>query len=246
MSELAFCKSFLSALDARPAKLSSDHIADARQYPAQSAYTLPRLPHPPHPQRPNPKTSTDSASALPFSQTISITLKPMKPSTPTIPLSAIDPAKTSVYDLKQQYATQASLSAAKIKILYKKKPVTDSKTLLEVIGSDAWSDVEFGVMVMAGAALGGAASPAAGSTPVTSPPAVAPPTESEKGLASAGETSAGTAGGTAGAGAESAKDVVATDAFWADLKTFVFQRIKDEQEGERLVGVFKEAWQQNP
>jgi hypothetical protein len=37
MSELAFCKSFLTALDARPAKLSSDHIADARQYPAQGA-----------------------------------------------------------------------------------------------------------------------------------------------------------------------------------------------------------------
>lgn len=37
MSELAFCKSFLSALDARPVKLSSDHIADARQYPAQGA-----------------------------------------------------------------------------------------------------------------------------------------------------------------------------------------------------------------
>lgn len=40
MSELAFCKSFLSALDARPVKLSSDHIADARQYPAQGAVSL--------------------------------------------------------------------------------------------------------------------------------------------------------------------------------------------------------------
>jgi hypothetical protein len=41
MSELAFCKSFLTALDARPAKLSSDHIADARQYPAQGAVSAP-------------------------------------------------------------------------------------------------------------------------------------------------------------------------------------------------------------
>ncbi|EDU40662.1 conserved hypothetical protein [Pyrenophora tritici-repentis Pt-1C-BFP] len=230
MSELSFCKSFLSALDARPAKLSSDHIADARQYPAQGAYTLPRLQHPPHPQRPNPKTSTDNGSTSTSSQTISITLKPMKPSTPTIPLSSIDPAKTSVYDIKQQFATQASLSAAKIKILYKKKPVTDSKTLLEVIGSDAGSEVEFGVMVMAGHGC---------------PPAVAPPTESEKGLASAGETIAGTASGTAGSGAESGKDIVATDEFWGDLKAFMLQRIKDAEEGERLVGVFKEAWQQN-
>lgn len=164
----------------------------------------------------------------------------MKPSTPTIPLSAIDPSKTSVYDLKQQYATQASLSAAKIKILYKKKPVTDSKTLLEVIGTDAGTEVEFSVMVMGGAAAA-TSSPAAGNTPVASPPAVAPPTESEKGLASAGETSAG----TASAGTMSGKDIVATEEFWGDLKTFILQRTKDEQEGERLVGVFKTAWEQN-
>ncbi|KAG9195932.1 hypothetical protein G6011_01053 [Alternaria panax] len=250
MSELAFCKSFLSALDARPAKLSSDHIADARQYPAQGAYTLPRLPHPPHPQRPNPKPVAQSDASTPSSSSpstaITITLKPMKPSTPTIPLSSVDPAKTSVYDLKQQYATQASLQPAKIKILYKKKPVADSKTLAEVIGTDAGSEVEFGVMVMAGAALGGsgsgAASPASASTPVTSPPAVAPPTESEKGLASAGETHAGTA---TGATAASGKDVVATDEFWGDLKNFVMQRTKDADESERLLGVFRAAWEQN-
>lgn len=165
----------------------------------------------------------------------------MKPSTPTIPLSAIDPSKTSVYDLKQQYATQASLSAAKIKILYKKKPVTDSKTLIEVIGTDAGTEVEFGVMVMAGAAAA-SGSPAAGGTPVTSPPAVAPPTESEKGLASAGESSAGA---SVAAGAVSGKDIVATDEFWGDLKTFILQRTKDAEEGERLVGVFKAAWEQN-
>ena len=270
MSELAFCKSFLSALDARPAKLSSDHIADARQYPAQGAvrlspiflmehtpvyhhdqrltahqYTLPRLPHPPHPQRPNPKPVAGDDATTSSSSTITVTLKPMKPTTPTIPLSSIDPSKTSVYDLKQQYATQASLQPAKIKILYKKKPVTDSKTLLEVIGTDAGSEVEFGVMVMAGAALGGAASPASGSTPVTSPPAVAPPTESEKGLASAGETHAGTATGTAGATAGSGKEVVATEEFWGDLKNFVLQRTKDADESERLLGVFRGAWEQN-
>lgn len=168
----------------------------------------------------------------------------MKPSTPTIPLSSIDPSKTSVYDLKQQYSTQASLSAAKIKILYKKKPVTDSKTLLEIIGTDAGTEVEFGVMVMGGAAAA-TVSPAAGNTPVASPPAVAPPTESEKGLASAGESSAGTAPGTVGAGVMSGKDIVATDEFWSDLKTFILQRTKDAEEGERLVGVFKSAWEQN-
>lgn len=41
MSELAFCKQFLTALGARPIKLSSDHIADARHYPSQAVVRLP-------------------------------------------------------------------------------------------------------------------------------------------------------------------------------------------------------------
>lgn len=249
MSELAFCKSFLTALDARPVKLSSDHIADARQYPAQGAvrssnpssnpdqstqtnaqqYTLPRLPHPPHPQRPNPKTSANDASSSTGSSTLSISLKPMKPTTPTISLTNIDPSKTSVFDLKSQYASQTSIPAAKIKILYKKKPVTDSKTVAEVIGQDAGADVEFGVMVMGGAV----ASPAA-TTPVASPPAAAP-SEADKGLASAGSAAVGPSG----------KEVVATEEFWSDLNNFVLQRIRDEAEGQRLVGVFRSAWEQN-
>ncbi|KAF2031391.1 hypothetical protein EK21DRAFT_99752 [Setomelanomma holmii] len=223
MSELTFCKSFLTALDSRPIKLSSDHIADARQYPAQGAYTLPRLPHPPHPRAPRPKTTTSTSNA---SNTLTITLKPMKPSHPTSSLPALDPTKTSIYDLKTHYATHASLSAAKIKILYKKKPVTDSKIVAEVVGQDLGGEVEFGVMVMAGAAA----------TPVTSPPAAAP-SEAEKGLAGGhGE------GGPAAQG-PSGKDVVATEEFWEDLKGFILQRTRDEAEAERLGGIFRSAWE---
>jgi ubiquitin-like protein 4 len=40
MTELSFARSFLSALDMRPVKLSSDHIADPKQYPAQAAVCL--------------------------------------------------------------------------------------------------------------------------------------------------------------------------------------------------------------
>ncbi|KAF1851039.1 uncharacterized protein K460DRAFT_328564 [Cucurbitaria berberidis CBS 394.84] len=233
MSELAFCKSFLSALDARPAKLSSDHIADARQYPAQGAYTLPRLPHPPHPSRPNPQ-STSTARDASTASTINVSLKPMKPSTPTISLSSIDPSKTSIYDLKQQYATSTSIPAAKIKILYKKKPVMDSKTVAEIIGTGAGGDVEFSVMVLGGAAVGG-------TPPVTSPPAVAP-SEADKGLAGNVGESSGTGAAAVG---PSGKELVATEEFWGDLKNFVLQRIKDEQESERLVGVFRSAWNES-
>lgn len=145
-----------------------------------------------------------------------------------------------MYDLKQQYSTSTSIPATKIKILYKKKPVTDSKLVSEVIGADAGSDVEFGVMVMGGATAG--ASTPSGESPVASPAAVAP-SESDKGLAGVDSSaSPGAAGGAAAVG-PSGKDLVATEEFWGDLKNFVLQRIKDEQEGERLLNVFKKAWE---
>ncbi|KAF2680220.1 hypothetical protein K458DRAFT_312325 [Lentithecium fluviatile CBS 122367] len=226
MSELSFCKSYLTALDARHIKLSSDHIADARQYPSGAIFVLPRLPAS-HPQRPNPKSTTTSSSS-----TLAITLKPLKPTSPIVPLSNIDPAKTSVYDLKSSYATSTSLPASKIKILYKKKPVTDSKTVAEVIGSDAGTEVEFGVMVMGSATAGG--------TPVASPPA-AVPSEAEKGLADAKYEGGGAVPAAQGL---SGKEAV-NDAFWEDLRGFVVQRIRDEKEGDRLVGIFKSAWENN-
>jgi hypothetical protein len=152
----------------------------------------------------------------------------MKASSPTVPLSSIDPAKTSIFDLKQSYSTSSNIPVAKIKILYKKKPVTDSKTVAEVIGQDAGSDVEFSVMLMGGAI----------STPVQSPPAVAP-SELEKGLGSTSGSGGPTAQGPSG------KEVVAGSEFWDDLKGFVIQRIRDEEEGQRLVGVFKAAWEKD-
>jgi hypothetical protein len=168
---------------------------------------------------------------------VDISLKPMKPSTPTVPLSAIDPAKTSVYDLKTQYATATSIPVAKIKILYKKKPVTDSKTVAEIIGADAGGEVEFGVMVMGGATAG----TPSGNSPVASPPAAAP-SEADKGLAAAASEASNSAPVAAG---PSGKEVVATDEFWTDLHNFVMQRTKDEHEADRLVGVFKSAWESN-
>lgn len=50
MSEVTFCKTYLSALDGRPVKLSSDHIADARQYPSGAVVRIPQSePRPSHP-----------------------------------------------------------------------------------------------------------------------------------------------------------------------------------------------------
>lgn len=102
--------------------------------------------------------------------------------------------------------------------------------MAEVIGPDAGNEVEFSVMVMGGAVP----------TPVTSPPAVAP-SEVEKGLAGVGKE-VGEGAGFVAQG-PSGKEVVGSDVFWVDLHDFVVQRIRDEKEGERLVGVFKKAWE---
>lgn len=242
MSELTFCKTFLTALDARPVKLSSDHIADARQYPdgavvrtapspslptptnTHAQFVLPKLPSPPRPARPNPKTSTAATPS-----TLTVSLKPMKPSHPTVTKDAVSPTATSIFDLKSAYAAQTTIPAAKIKILYKKKPLADSKTVSEVVGVEAGAEVEFGVMVLGGAVA----------TPVQSPPAVAPG-EEEKGLA--GVVGAKGSAETPAAQGPSGSEVV-DGAFWEDLKGFVMQRIRDEKEGERMVGVFKSAWE---
>lgn len=43
MSEISFAKTFLSALDARPRKLSPDYVEDLKSYPARPPV---RSPHP--------------------------------------------------------------------------------------------------------------------------------------------------------------------------------------------------------
>jgi hypothetical protein len=161
----------------------------------------------------------------------------MKSSQTTVPLPSITPSTTSIFDLKTAYSTSTSIPAAKIKILYKKKPAADSKTVAEVIGQDAGSEVEFSVMILGGAI----------STPVTSPPAVAP-SEAEKGLGSGGGEDVEMEGmDTAGVGSvaqgPSGKEVVTSEEFWTDLHDFVVQRLRDEKEGERLVGVFRRAYE---
>jgi hypothetical protein len=87
-------------------------------------------------------------------------------------------------------------------------------------------------MVMGGAAPGG--------TPVTSPPA-AVPSEAEKGLSGAKYEGGGAVPAAQG---PSGKEVVNNE-FWQDLRGFVVQRIRDEKEGDKMVDVFKSAWESN-
>lgn len=134
------------------------------------------------------------------------------------------PLNTSILDIKTAVAEQASLLVDKIKVLYKKKPVADSKALKELLGEDETS-VEFTVMVMGGAAAAAAASPAA--SPATSPAAKAEePAES-----------------TNPAQGISGEAVLATDEFWTDLRGFLSQRIRDEKITEDLFAKFLSSWE---
>ena len=58
---------------------------------------------------------------------------------------------TSILDLKSEVTSQTSIPTDKLRILYKKKPVPDSKILKDLVGEEE-TKAEFSVMVLGGAA----------------------------------------------------------------------------------------------
>lgn len=127
------------------------------------------------------------------------------------------PLNTSILDLKSSVSSETSIPTDKIKVLYKKKPVSDSKVLKDLLGDDETS-VEFSVMVLGGAA---AAVAAGGAKAEDKEPAAA----------------AAVAQGVSG------EAVLATDAFWTDLRGFLSQRIRDEKITEELFAKFLSSWE---
>lgn len=123
-------------------------------------------------------------------------------------------------------ASGNKVSVEKIKILYKRKPVS-GKTVAEVLaGADdgllgGGKEVEFGVMIMGGA------------TVVEPEPVME---KNERGGESKGEVTAKPVVGPSG------EDVLETEAFWDDLQGFLMQRVKDVEEAKRLRELFKGAW----
>ncbi|KAK4899251.1 hypothetical protein LTR27_003483 [Elasticomyces elasticus] len=239
MSEVSFAKTFLQALDKKPIKLPADHVSDARKHAAQSPYTLPRQTHP----FPRKTAANSSASHAAKQKNVTATLKPMRGGGETVTVGDLTLTST-VHDVKTAYAGKSGVQQDKIKLLLNKKPAGDLKTLGE-LGVDGES-VEFSVMIMGG-----------GSTPATTPaveksePAMPVPAVSsgedkmeidsqapgsEKAQADAEEK----AGDPKASGVD---DVLKSEEFWADLKGFLTQRLRDEGEGAKLVEVFKAAYE---
>jgi ubiquitin-like protein 4 len=184
----------------------------------QLQYTLPRPPN--QPQKRKRDAGDTGAGSEPA---LNVSLKNMKASGDVVTLDQ-QPLSTSVYDLKTAYSKETSTPIEKIKLLYAKKPVVDSKTLKDVLGPAAEkppADIQFTVMVVGGVA-------GASIERVASPPAEAPGPE----MMAQQKTASG-------------EEVLRTEAFWEDLSGFLKQRTKDEEEGERLAGVFRVAWEKS-
>jgi len=108
---------------------------------------------------------------------------------------------------------------SKVKILFRKKPVGDLKTVGEVLaqnGRDATEkeEVEFGVMILGGG--------------VESP--VVKQEEKDGGESMDVDTEKDLDG---------VKGIMKTEEFWMDLRQFLIKRLNDEKEGERMMNNLK-------
>ncbi|KAE8440850.1 hypothetical protein EG329_006393 [Mollisiaceae sp. DMI_Dod_QoI] len=204
MTELSFAKTFLTTLDSRPSKITADHVEDPKTYPARGAYILPKLPR--------PMVKRQKTSSLPGAEpSLTVVLKSARNPPLDISLSS-QPLSTSILSLKESISSQTTIPISKIKLLYNKKPVADSKVLKDLVGEDEGKGkVEFGIMIIGGAAALKRA-------------------DEEVEPKVIGE-------GVIGGGSE----VLKTEEFWGDLKGFLVQRLKDEEVGERVYGVFRRA-----
>ncbi|KYK55771.1 Ubiquitin supergroup [Drechmeria coniospora] len=141
MAEVAFAKTFLSTLDARPSRLSADHVESPRNYPGRPAYILPRM----------PKAMSQPTNLAPGQErSVTVTIKSLRNPPLNIKLAS-QPMSTSLLDIKSNVSSQTRIPVDKLKILHNKRPLTDSKILKDVL-AESETAVEFSVMVIGGAA----------------------------------------------------------------------------------------------
>ncbi|GJC85709.1 hypothetical protein ColLi_08547 [Colletotrichum liriopes] len=141
MAEVVFARQFLSTLESRPAKLSADHVEDPKSFPARPPYILPKMPKP---------MSKPTNLAPGQERSINVALKSLRNPPLDIKLSS-QTLNTSILDIKTAVETQSRIPVDKMKLLYNKKPVPDSKVLKDLLTDDQ-SSLEFSVMVIGGAA----------------------------------------------------------------------------------------------
>jgi len=212
MTELSFAKSYLSTLDSRPLKLQPDHVSDPRTLEITAPYTLPRMPT--QFEKKNGDTKTDAESQKP--STVNVTLKSSRNPVMSLSLPGTD-LGTSVLQLKEKVAKELKVEGTeKIRVLYKKKPAGDIKTIKELVGEeDIAGELELSVMVMG--------------YKEESIQKGAEDTEMK-------DVEAPVAQGPSGG------EVLGSDQFWGDLKGWLLQRIRDEGKAGEVFEKFKGSW----
>lgn len=145
---------------------------------------------------------------------ISVSLKSLRNPPLDITLSALPPS-TSVLDVKAAVQEQTRIPIDKMKLLLNKRPVVDSKVLKELRANESDRVIEFSVMVIGGAAAILPLAETAEEVPVSTAQADDATVEAE----------------------------LETEAFWADLKGFLQQRLKAQGKGEELASLFRSSWQ---
>lgn len=212
MTELSFAKSYLSTLDSRPLKLQPDHVSDPRTLEITAPYTLPRMPT--QFEKKNGDTKADAESQKP--STVNVTLKSSRNPVMSLSLPGTD-LGTSVLQLKGKVAKELKVEGTeKIRVLYKKKPAGDIKTIKELVGEeDIAGELELSVMVMG--------------YKEESIQKGAEDTEMK-------DVEAPVAQGPSGG------EVLGSDEFWGDLKGWLLQRLRDEGKAGEVFEKFKGSW----
>ncbi|KAI9735262.1 MAG: hypothetical protein M1834_001852 [Cirrosporium novae-zelandiae] len=122
--------------------------------------------------------------------------------------------ETSIMELKGLIAGVLGESAEKVRLLWKKKPVGNNT---KTVAEVVGEDAKEGkVLEFSVMVVGGGT-----------------PQEEKKDV-----EMVGTAQGPSG------KEMLASEEFWVDLKGFLVQRLKDEEEGGKLFETFKTAWEE--
>ena len=212
MTELSFAKTFLSTLDSRPLKLQPDHVSDPRTLEITAPYTLPRM-------STQFKKKFGDDTADPEAQkpsTMNVTLKSSRNPVLSLSLPGTD-VGTSVLQLKEKVAKELKVGGTtKIRVLYKKKPAGDIKTIKELVGEeDVAGEVELSVMVM------GYKEESTAKDAEDAPMA---------------DVDAPVAQGPSG------EEVFAKEEFWEDLKGWLLQRLRDEGKAGEVFENFKASW----
>lgn len=188
----------------------------------------------PKPMTPSSSSSSSSSQQPPTTasqkeKTVSITLKSLR--NPPLELKLQDQSlDTSVLDLKNAVARELGLDGVgKVRVLWRKKPCADSKTVKDVVGGELSAEggeegvVEFSVMVIGG--VGGGGGGADGEKKVepkmemdvdTTPPVVAQ--------------------------GPSGEEVLGTEEFWEDLRGFLVQRLRGGGKAGEVFEAFRGCW----